>query len=147
VGGERTTCTGPVTRSSIAVPNASLAVRSIWAACLLVAGVNHAIILLRHGLSWDYGGVGWASALYWSSLTIFDPLAATLLWIRPKAGVATTIVLIMTNVVHNVGVAVLRDPAGGVLAAASNPFVAAQIGFMVLVFATARIAWRGSSSS
>jgi hypothetical protein len=144
---KRTTCTAPVARSPFAVPNASLTVRSIWAACLIIAAVNHALVLLRHGLLWDYGGVGRASALYWSSLTILDPLAAALLFMRPKAGVVATILLIVTNVVHNLAVTAHRDSAGGVVAATSNPFVAAQIGFMLLVFATALIAWRGSDSS
>lgn len=63
---------------------ASHIVRSIWAACLLVGGLNHARILLQNGLLWDYGGMAWASAAYWSSLTIVDPVAAVLLFARPK---------------------------------------------------------------
>ena len=76
-------------------------VRITWAACLLLAALNHARILAQHGLSWNYGGVGAASALYWSSLTIVDPLAAVLLIIRPKIGIPLTVALITTNVVHN----------------------------------------------
>ena len=67
------------------VQRGSVIVRSIWAACLLVAGANHARILLQHGLFWDYNGVGWASAAYWTSLTVLDPLAAALLFVRSKA--------------------------------------------------------------
>lgn len=72
----------------------SLVVRVIWAACLLVGGLNHARILLQHGLFWDYGGVGLASAVYWSSLTILDPVVAALLFVRPKTGILGAIVLI-----------------------------------------------------
>ena len=75
--------------------------RVIWAACLLLAALNHARMLAQHGLLWDYGGVGAASAFYWSSLTIVDPLVVVLLFVRPTIGVPITIALITTNVVHN----------------------------------------------
>jgi hypothetical protein len=82
---------------------ASLVVRSIWAACLMVGGINHARTLLRYGLFWDYGygEAAWASTVYWSSLTLADPLVAALLFIRPRIGIPSTIVLIVTNVIHN----------------------------------------------
>ena len=125
----------------------SLIVRTIWAACLLVGGANHARILIEHGLDWDYGGVGAASALYWSSLTILDPLAAILLFARPKLGIAATVLLIVTNVTHNVAVTALHAPEGELLTRASHPFVLTQVAFMLFVAATADIAWRGASSS
>ena len=120
-------------------------VRGIWAACLLVGGANHARVLIEHGLDWDYGGVGAASALYWSSLTILDPLVAILLFARPKLGIAGTVVLIVTNVAHNLAVTALHAPEGEFLARASHPFVLSQIAFMLFVLATARTAWRGSA--
>lgn len=123
----------------------SLIVRSIWAACLLVGGLNHARILLQHGLFWDYGGVATASAVYWSSLTILDPLAAALLFARPKLGIVSTVALIVTNVIHNLAVSAHYAPAGEFLTRASNPFVLSQIAFMIFVGATVRTAWRGVS--
>jgi hypothetical protein len=127
---------------------ASLIVRSIWAACLMVGGVNHALTLLRHGLFWDYGygGAAWASSVYWSSLTLLDPLVAALLFIRPRIGIPSTIVLIVTNVIHNLWITAQHAPGGEFLARAANPFLASQIGFMLFVLATARIAWRGRKS-
>jgi hypothetical protein len=126
----------------------SLVVRCIWAACLLLAGANHARILLQHGLFWDYGGVGGASAAYWSSLTILDPLAAALLFARPKLGIASTAALIVTNVIHNLALTSHYSPPGALLSRlASSPMVLSQIGFMLFVAATARIAWKGSESS
>lgn len=126
------------------VQRGSLIVRSIWAACLLIAAVNHARTLLLHGLFWDYGGVAW-SAVYWSSLTILDPIAATLLFVRPKMGIASTILLIVTNVIHNLAVTARYVPEGEFLTRASNPFLISQIGFMLFVAATARIAWKGAA--
>jgi hypothetical protein len=128
------------------VQRASLIVRSIWAACLLIGGLNHARTLLRHGLFWDYGGVAWPSAAYWSSLTILDPVVAALLFLRPKAGVACTVVLIVTNVIHNLAFAAVYAPEGEFLTWVSNPFTISQIGFMLFVGATARIAWRDTDS-
>lgn len=125
---------------------ASLIIRSIWAACLLIGAVNHALTLLQHGLFWDYGGVPWASAVYWSSLTIMDPLAAALLFARPRVGIMSTILLIVTNVFHNLAVTAQRAPDGEFLVAAVNPFVASQIVFMIFVLATARPAWKGIGS-
>lgn len=109
-------------------------IRCIWAACLLLAGLNHARILLQHGLLWDYGGVGWASAAYWSSLTILDPLAAALLFARPRWGIVAAAILIATNVAHNL--AITR--------AAFSPQLLSQIAFLLFVAATARTAWRGA---
>lgn len=128
------------------VQRSSVIVRSIWAACLLIGGINHARILLQHGLLWDYGGVAWPSAAYWSSLTILDPLVAALLFVRPKVGITSTLVLIVTNVIHNLALTAHHAPDGEFLIAASNPFLTSQIGFMIFVLATARLAWKGIGS-
>jgi hypothetical protein len=129
------------------VQRGSLIVRCIWAACLLIGGANHARTLLRHGIFWDYGGVAWGSAAYWSSLTILDPLVAVLLFVRPRVGIVSTVILIVTNVIHNLAVTAHYAPEGEFLTRASHPFVISQIGFMLFVGATARIAWRGLESS
>ena len=132
----------------MAVERRSLIVRSIWAACLLIGGLNHARILLQHGLFWDYGGVAPASAVYWSSLTILDPAVAALLFARPKLGIAGTVLLIGTNVVHNLAVTARYVPEGELLARiASSPFLLSQIAFMLFVIATARTAWKGIGSN
>lgn len=124
------------------VQRAGLIVRTLWAACLLVGGANHARTLLRHGLFWDYG-VAWPSALYWSSLTVIDPIVAAMLFARPKPGIIATIALIVTNVAHNLAVTALHAPDGEFLTRIAHPYVIPQIGFMLFVGATARIAWRG----
>ncbi len=124
----------------------SMIVRSIWAACLLIGGINHARVLLLHGLSWDYGGVAWVSAAYWSSLTILDPLVAAFLFIRPRIGIPGTILLIFTNVIHNLAVTARYVPEGEFLIrVATNPVLLSQIGFMLFVAATARTAWKGAA--
>lgn len=122
----------------------SLIVRSLWAVCLLIGGANHARILLQHGLAWDYGGVHAASAAYWTGLTVLDPLVALLLFLRPRPGIVATIVLIATNVAHNLAVTAYYASDGEFLTRAANPFLLSQLGFMLFVAATARIAWRGA---
>jgi hypothetical protein len=130
------------------VQRRSLVLRSIWAACLLIGGANHARILLQHGFAWDYHGVGWLSAAYWSSLTLIDPLVAALLFVRPKLGIIATVALFVTNVGHNLFVAAPDIPTGEWLGRAlSDPFILSQIGFMLFVLATARTAWNGVRSS
>ena len=130
------------------VQRGSLIIRTIWAACLLIAGANHARILLQHGLFWDYHGVGWASATYWSSLTIFDPIAAALLFARAKVGIVSTAALIGTNVIHNLVITAHRVAEGEFVSrVAANPFLMSQIGFMLFVAATARTAWRGAGKN
>jgi hypothetical protein len=125
------------------VQRRSFIVRSIWAACLLVAGLNHLRALVRHGLTWDYGGVAWPSAAYWTSLTFLDPIAAALLFVRPRVGIACTVAIIVTNVIHNLAAIAHYAPDGEFLARVAHPITLSQIAFLLFVGATARTAWRG----
>jgi hypothetical protein len=130
------------------IHRASLFIRGIWAACLLVAGLNHARILLQHGILWDYGGASLPSVVYWTSLTFIDPLAAALLFARPRLGIAITCLLIVTNVMHNLTVMAQQYTGAELLTrVASSFFMMCQIGFMLFVAATARLAWRGAGRS
>ncbi|MCD2325172.1 hypothetical protein LQ953_14210 [Sphingomonas sp. IC-56] len=120
----------------------SLRVRCVYAACLLGATYNHVVIVARHGLAWDYGGVGWVSAAFWTSLTFFDPLAVALLFVRPRTGVVATGIIIVTDVAHNLWIVAHFAPRGRFLASvAADPFMVSQIAFLLFVGATARLAW------
>jgi len=119
-----------------------LIVRLIYAASLLGATINHVRIVAKHGLLWDYGGVPVASAAFWTSLTVLDPLAAILLIARPNAGVLATAVIILSDVIHNLWMtARTAQPDQFLVAVTSDPFVASQIAFLLFVAATAPIAW------
>jgi len=74
---------------------------ALYAACLFGATVNHAWMLWQHGLFWDYGGVPRTTQAYWTSLTFVDPAAIMLLFVRPVAGIWLTLVIIVSDVVHN----------------------------------------------
>ena len=119
----------------------SFIVRCIWAACLILAGLNHARILLQHGLFWDYDGSNPVSSAYWTGLTIIDPLVAALLFVRPRIGVPATVVVIATNVVHNLAVSAGFVPYGEYFAyVTSSPQMMSQIGFLLFVIVTWQMA-------
>ena len=123
-------------------------IRITWAACLLLAALNHARILAQHGLSWDYGGVGAASTFYWSVLTIVDPIAAALLIIRPTVGIPLTVALITTNGAHNLAITAMFSGEGEFLSrAVSSWAIISQVAFMLFVMGTAPPAWRGRTVS
>jgi hypothetical protein len=120
---------------------AAVMVRAIYASCLLAATYNHWVMIVRHGLLWDYDGLPVASAIFWTSLAFLDPAAVMLLWRRPWAGVVATIAIIVVDVVHNLWIlARYYPPLSRTLPA--TPGVIAQIAFMVFVLGTARIAVR-----
>lgn len=125
----------------------SVVVRSVWAACLLIAGLNHARLLAQHGLFWDYGGLNPVSAAYMTGLTLLDPLVAAWLFIRPKGGMLATVALIVTNVLHNLATIAHFSPEGEFMTRASNPITLSQIAFMLFVLITFRIAWLGTARS
>jgi hypothetical protein len=118
-----------------------LGLRTIYALCLLGATYNHAAMLARHGILWDYGGMPKASAIFWTALTVIDPAAAVLLFTRPNAGVIVTAVIIIADVIHNLWITARYFPPmlHGV---AQSPAMIGQIIFMIFVLATAKFAWR-----
>ncbi len=68
--------------------------------------------------------------MFWSLLTLLDPLAALLLFVRPRAGLALTVAIIVVDVLHN-GYYVARH--GQWLAT----FYVSQVAFCIAVLALA----------
>ena len=81
--------------------NASLVLRAIYAICLLGATCTHVAMLWQHGVLWDYGGAHLPTRIYWTSHTVLDPLAALLLFVRPRVGLILTALIIVSDVLHN----------------------------------------------
>ncbi len=77
--------------------------------------------------------------MYWRSLTFLDPLAAMLLFVRPRVGVIATVLIISTDVGHNLGFFERFHLA-------LNWRVGAQIAFRVFVVATLPMLWRALNS-
>jgi hypothetical protein len=115
-------------------------IRLVYALCLAGATINHLRSLLADGWLPDHLPI--ANALYWSSLTLLDPLAAGLLLLRPRVGVALTVIIISTNVAHNLWFVAAHPMRGSLVEdVVSNPFLLSQIAFLLFVAATARMAW------
>ncbi|MCO7580325.1 MULTISPECIES: hypothetical protein [Pseudomonas chlororaphis group] len=120
----------------------SVSIRLLFTLCLLAASFNHLRAALDHGLLWDYGyGVDTplASRAFWGSLSFFDPLAALLLWLRPRWGLLLTLAIIVLDVVHN----------SFYVAAHSQwleTFYLSQVGFGLAVLVLLPLAWRGLGS-
>jgi hypothetical protein len=116
----------------------SLVIRAFFALCLLAATFNHARAISAHGLLWDYGygdDAVFASRVFWAVLTLLDPLAALLLFVRTRAGLALTVAIIVCDVLHN-GWYVARH--GQWLAM----FYVSQLAFCVAVLALTPLAAR-----
>lgn len=112
--------------------------RAIYAVCLLAGMSTHAAILWQHGLLWDYGGVPQLTRVYWTSLTLLDPLAVLLLFVSPRIGLIATLSIISTDVAHNLWFFErYHVPFNWVLAA--------QCVFLVFVAITFPSAWRASA--
>jgi hypothetical protein len=117
-------------------------IRSLYAICLLAAASTHAYALIQHGVFWDYGGAPFASAVFWTSLTVLDPAAATLLLLARRSGVVLTVAIIVVDVVHNAFFAasdlIARHAAFDLL---QNWMLTSQVVFMGFVLATVSTAW------
>lgn len=128
-----------VTKQAGRSGRSGLILRVVYALCLLGATYNHWVIIVRHGLLWDYNGLPVVSVLFWTSLAFLDPAAVVLLFLRPRAGVAATIAIIVVDVIHNLWI-VARYYPPVMRSLLETPGVIAQIVFMVFVLGTARVA-------
>jgi len=119
------------------MPGASFAIRVLFACCLLVATVNHLRADFQHGFFWDYGygnGAYWASRVFWGALTILDPLAALLLFIKPRTGIALTAAIIIADVAHNTFYVAVNQQW-------LEPFYLSQVAFLLAVLLLSPVAW------
>jgi hypothetical protein len=123
---------------------AGLLIRIIYALCLLGATANH--VRAVHSRGWMPPDLPWLTAAYWSSLTVLDPLAAVLLFVRPKIGIAATAAIILSDVIHNLWFRAGHPVTGSLYQdVTSSPFMMSQITFLLVVAVTAPIAWKECS--
>jgi hypothetical protein len=119
------------------MPRLSFAVRILFACCLFIATANHIRADVSYGLFWDYGygpSTYLASRIFWGALTFFDPLAALLLFIKPRAGIVLTVAIILVDVAHNTFYVALKQQW-------LEPFYLSQVAFLIVVFLLSPIAW------
>ncbi|MFM2089223.1 MAG: hypothetical protein RLZZ237_4092 [Pseudomonadota bacterium] len=114
------------------VSRRSLWLRMIYALCLLGATYNHLLIVAEYDWGWNYGGLPVLVTTFWTALTLIDPLAIVLLFLRPKAGVILTLMIIVADVAINAWVGLTY----GIDLAA----FLAQVCFLIFVVCTWRMA-------
>ncbi len=115
--------------------------RIIYAVCLAGATCVHVATHVRYGVllgALEAQGLPQGTRFFWSSLTLLDPLAAVLMFIRPHAGLALAGVIIVSDVAHNSWI--LHH-----FRIAPDAAYWAQVAFLLFLLATIRIAWRGAS--
>lgn len=116
-------------------------IRVVYALCLGGATINHMRAVLTYG--WLRYDVSMATAVYWSSLTFLDPLAALLLFIRPRVGVALTVAIILSDVAHNLWFRAAHPLSTSLIKDVTSSFLMmSQIAFLVFVTFTAPMIWR-----
>jgi len=114
------------------LPSRSLWLRILYALCLLGATYNHVLIVAEYDWGWDYGGLPQCVTIFWTALTLIDPLVIVLLFVWPRGGVVLTLAIIVVDVAINSWVA---RQYGIDLA----PFLA-QVCFLIFVVCTWRMA-------
>ena len=117
--------------------SAATTIRIVYLLCLAVGTYSHASVLVHHGLHWDYGGKPIGTVLFWSALTIIDPLVAVLLFIKPRLGIVALTLLMLIDVVHN---SWIINKYGGIVWMVADQWI-----FMIFVLSTVQIVWRSAS--
>jgi len=74
--------------------------------------------------------------LYWTALTVFDPLAATLLVVRPRAGLVISVLIMLSDISIN---AYAFPPTAALQA--EWPFLL-QVAFALFLFGVTPYCWR-----
>ena len=68
---------------------------------MLGGATTHIIWILNNGIFSHNTNHPFGSTIFWDCLTFADIIAASLLIIRPKAGVILTLIIITIDVIHN----------------------------------------------
>ena len=118
----------------------SFILRVVYAVCLIGATCVHVMTHMQYGpLLGELEGLGYSAGtrVFWSALTLLDPLTVLLLFLRPRAGLALAGVIIVSDVIHNSWILHRFGMTRGA-------GYWAQVGFLLFLFATIRVAWRGA---
>ncbi len=111
----------------------------VWTIGFLIGTITHTLDLINLGwLPYDFRPLGWN--IYWTSLTFLDPLAAGLIWVRERWGIALGAAIMASNVAVN----------GYTLALGYDAFfypLVLQSGFAAFVFFVAWQHWHTDGSA
>jgi hypothetical protein len=121
------------------VQKRSFVLRAMYATCLAYATAPHLSYELRYGLflgGLEPLGYPLPVRLYWAVLTLLDPLAAVLLFVRPRVGLVLCVAIIVTDVLNNSWV-FYHFPTR------SSLNLGLEVAFLLFVLTTVRYAWEG----
>ena len=72
----------------------------IWTLGFLIGTTTHALDLIYLGwLPYDFRPLPWN--IYWTSLTLLDPLAAVAIWVRERSGILLGTAIMASNIAVN----------------------------------------------
>ncbi len=112
---------------------------------MLAGTATHLIWILENGIYSVQNEYPFFSTLFWDSLLFLDLAAALLLILRPKFGLILTLIIIVTDVIHNLIVlTTYQQPnAGGVAESwiLENWMFLTQVIFLVFVVAGFKSNW------
>jgi len=92
-----------------------------------------AVVLIHHGWNWNYGTI-----VFWTSLTLLDPLIAILLFLKPKPAAIMLVILMVSDVAHNTwAIRKYGGEVGGVI----NQSI-----FLIFILLTISFVWRAAQS-
>lgn len=116
-----------------------MAILVVWTAGFLVGTTSHVLDLIAGGAD-TYGAFPSALRAFWFSLIILDPLTATFLLLRKRAGIILGVIVILSDIAVNW--TVFFTIGGNPLFGAVNQTV-----FAVFLLTTAPVLWRWFASA
>lgn len=72
---------------------------SIYSLGFFIGTYTHLQAILTHGFLGQNAPLFFR--IYWDSLTLFDPLAAVLVWVKPRWGIGLAILIMVTDIMIN----------------------------------------------
>jgi hypothetical protein len=129
-------------RSGSDLAATSSRIRAVYAVSLLGGTITHAATLFTCGLLCNYGGVPVVTRVFWTSLTFVDPLAAMLLFVRPRVGLALTLLIMLADVAINTVMWLMFRNAVLAFNWINRIAYASQIAFLIFVVLTIKSAAR-----
>ncbi len=80
-------------------PRSVQVIFAIYTVCFLIGTYTHTAWLLRRGFLEHPGPL--SVNIYWDTLTLLDPVAAALLWWRPKLGIGLAVGIMASDISIN----------------------------------------------
>ena len=110
----------------------------IYSIGFLIGTCTHVLGILHNGFLAVAKSAPLSLNIYWDSLALLDPLAALLIWIKPRLGLGLAILIMFTDVIINActySVGYFGKPVAGMIPG----FLFMQSLFATFIFATATV--------